>query len=109
MSRLAVIGGGIVGVAVAREMLRRHPETEVTLFEKEDRLASHQTGRNSGVVHAGLYYQPGRRRRCCVAAAWVCSNSTAPNGTSAGSRAARYWSPSPTTNDPGSPTSSRRR
>ncbi|SEH77362.1 L-2-hydroxyglutarate oxidase LhgO [Mycolicibacterium rutilum] len=62
MSRLAVIGGGIVGVAVAREMLRRHPETEVTLFEKEDRLASHQTGRNSGVVHAGLYYQPGSQK-----------------------------------------------
>ncbi len=57
--RVAVIGGGIVGVAVARELLVRHPDTEVTVFEKEDRLASHQTGRNSGVVHAGLYYQPG--------------------------------------------------
>ncbi|MBO0680889.1 L-2-hydroxyglutarate oxidase [Mycolicibacterium sp. S2-37] len=57
--RVAVVGGGIVGVAVAREILSRRPEVEVTLFEKEDRLASHQTGRNSGVVHAGLYYQPG--------------------------------------------------
>lgn len=57
--RVAVVGGGIVGVAVAREILRRRPDAEVTLFEKEDRLAAHQTGRNSGVVHAGLYYQPG--------------------------------------------------
>ncbi|HEX2284013.1 MAG TPA: L-2-hydroxyglutarate oxidase, partial [Mycobacterium sp.] len=57
--RVAVVGGGILGVAVAREILRRQPDTDVTLFEKEDRLASHQTGRNSGVVHAGLYYQPG--------------------------------------------------
>ncbi|MGV0794904.1 L-2-hydroxyglutarate oxidase [Mycolicibacterium sp. XJ1819] len=57
--RVAVVGGGIVGAAVARELLRRRPDADVTLFEKEDRLAAHQTGRNSGVVHAGLYYQPG--------------------------------------------------
>lgn len=57
--RVAVVGGGIIGAAVAREMLRRYPDTAVTVFEKEDRLAAHQTGRNSGVVHAGLYYQPG--------------------------------------------------
>ena len=57
--RGAVGGGGIIGAAVAREMLRRYPDTAVTVFEKEDRLAAHQTGRNSGVVHAGLYYQPG--------------------------------------------------
>lgn len=60
--RVAVVGGGILGVAVAREILKRRPETEVTLFEKEDRLASHQTGRNSGVVHAGLYYEPGSKK-----------------------------------------------
>jgi (S)-2-hydroxyglutarate dehydrogenase len=57
--RVAVIGGGIVGVAVARELLARQPDADVTVFEKEHRLAAHQTGRNSGVVHAGLYYQPG--------------------------------------------------
>ena len=51
--RVAVVGGGILGVAVAREVLKRRPDTDVTLFEKEDRLAAHQTGRNSGVVHAG--------------------------------------------------------
>lgn len=57
--RVGVIGGGILGVAVAREIIKRRPDTDVTLYEKEDRLASHQTGRNSGVVHAGLYYEPG--------------------------------------------------
>lgn len=55
--RVAVIGGGIVGVAIARELAQRGDE--VTIFEKEGRLAQHQTGRNSGVVHAGLYYKPG--------------------------------------------------
>lgn len=60
--RVGVVGGGILGVAVAREILKRRPDTDVTLFEKEDRLASHQTGRNSGVVHAGLYYEPGSNK-----------------------------------------------
>jgi (S)-2-hydroxyglutarate dehydrogenase len=60
--RVAVVGGGIVGVAIAREILTRRPDAQVTLFEKEDRLAAHQTGRNSGVVHAGLYYQPGSHK-----------------------------------------------
>lgn len=54
--RAAVVGGGIVGVAVARQLALDH---DVTLFEKEDGLARHQTGHNSGVVHAGLYYEPG--------------------------------------------------
>jgi len=54
-----VVGGGIVGVAVARELVRRRPGTRVVVFEKEDRVAAHQTGHNSGVVHAGLYYKPG--------------------------------------------------
>ena len=54
-----VVGGGIVGLAVARELTRRRPGAEVVLLEKEDRLAAHQTGHNSGVVHAGIYYRPG--------------------------------------------------
>jgi L-2-hydroxyglutarate oxidase len=56
--RIAIIGGGIVGIALARAMLLRGMGG-VTVFEKEKRLAEHQTGRNSGVVHAGLYYTPG--------------------------------------------------
>jgi L-2-hydroxyglutarate oxidase len=56
---VGVVGAGIVGLAVAREMLRRRPGTRVVVFEKENRVAVHQTGHNSGVVHAGIYYQPG--------------------------------------------------
>jgi (S)-2-hydroxyglutarate dehydrogenase len=56
---VGIVGGGIVGLAVARELVRRRPGTRVVVFEQEDRLASHQTGHNSGVVHAGLYYKPG--------------------------------------------------
>ncbi|BCT74603.1 hypothetical protein SCMU_04450 [Sinomonas cyclohexanicum] len=55
----AVVGAGIIGAAVARELTRRHPDAAVTVFEKEGRAAAHQTGHNSGVVHAGLYYEPG--------------------------------------------------
>jgi len=55
----AVVGGGILGAAVARRLQVVDPDASVTVWEKEDRLAAHQTGRNSGVVHAGLYYEPG--------------------------------------------------
>ncbi len=57
--RIAVIGGGILGLAVARRIGQVDPAAVVTVFEKEQDIAQHQTGRNSGVVHAGLYYQPG--------------------------------------------------
>ena len=64
---LAVIGAGILGLAVAREMSLRHPEISVVVLEKEDRPAVHQTGHNSGVVHAGIYYEPGSlKARLCV-------------------------------------------
>ena len=56
--RVGIIGGGIVGIAIARA-LSKIGDFEVTVLEKESRLAAHQTGNNSGVVHAGLYYQPG--------------------------------------------------
>ena len=56
--RVGIIGGGIVGIAIARA-LSKTGDFEVTVLEKEPRLAAHQTGNNSGVVHAGLYYQPG--------------------------------------------------
>lgn len=57
--RVGVIGAGIVGLAVARRLGQLLPEATVTVLDKEDRLAAHQTGHNSGVVHAGLYYAPG--------------------------------------------------
>jgi L-2-hydroxyglutarate oxidase LhgO len=56
---VGVVGAGIVGLAVAREITRRMPGAIVTVFDKESSIAAHQTGRNSGVVHAGLYYKPG--------------------------------------------------
>ncbi|MGB0733745.1 MAG: FAD-dependent oxidoreductase, partial [Pontibacterium sp.] len=54
-----VIGGGIVGVATARELVKRYPDASIVLVEKEEQVAAHQTGRNSGVIHAGVYYKPG--------------------------------------------------
>ncbi|WP_120512351.1 L-2-hydroxyglutarate oxidase [Photobacterium salinisoli] len=54
-----VIGGGIVGVATASALLRRYPDSKILLIEKESTLARHQTGHNSGVIHAGVYYAPG--------------------------------------------------
>ncbi|MER7077743.1 L-2-hydroxyglutarate oxidase LhgO [Saccharopolyspora kobensis] len=57
--RVAVVGGGIIGAAVVRELTQRLPGAEIVLFEKEREPAAHQTGHNSGVVHAGLYYEPG--------------------------------------------------
>lgn len=56
---IGVVGGGIVGLAIAREFTVRYPGREVLVFEKEAELAMHQTGHNSGVVHAGIYYKPG--------------------------------------------------
>lgn len=57
--RYAVVGGGINGLAVARQLLLDFPDAVVTVFEKEASVAGHQSSHNSGVVHAGLYYEPG--------------------------------------------------
>jgi L-2-hydroxyglutarate oxidase LhgO len=56
MDRIGVVGGGILGLAVARRFTQVFPESTVTVFEKEDAVGRHQSGHNSGVVHAGLYY-----------------------------------------------------
>ena len=67
---LAIIGGGIIGLATAMELSTRYPRSRVALVEKEQELASHQTGHNSGVIHAGLYYRPGSQKAdFCVAGA----------------------------------------
>jgi len=57
--RIGVVGAGILGLAVARRLAQIEPGATVTVLEKEDAVALHQTGRNSGVVHAGIYYAPG--------------------------------------------------
>src|SRR6476661_11101461 len=56
---VCVIGAGILGLATARELTRRHPGLRVTVVDKERVVAAHQSGHNSCVVHAGLYYEPG--------------------------------------------------
>jgi 2-hydroxyglutarate dehydrogenase len=63
---IVVVGAGIVGLAVARELALRDPRRRVVVLEREDRIGTHQTGRNSGVVHAGIYYAPGSLK------AWLC-------------------------------------
>ena len=64
---LAVVGGGILGLAVARELLARNPGASLCVLEREDRLGRHQTSHSSGVIHAGIYYQPGSlKARLCV-------------------------------------------
>jgi L-2-hydroxyglutarate oxidase LhgO len=67
---VVVIGGGIVGLAVALEITRRFPRLRLLVVEKEERVARHQSGHNSGVIHSGVYYKPGSlKARLCVAGA----------------------------------------
>ena len=67
---VVVVGAGIVGLATARELLCRRPGAKVTVLEKEAAIAQHQTGHNSGVIHAGIYYAPGSlKAKLCVAGA----------------------------------------
>jgi len=64
---VVVVGAGILGLATARELVRRVPSRRVLVLEKEARVAAHQTGHNSGVIHSGLYYAPGSAKaRLCV-------------------------------------------
>jgi len=64
---LAVVGGGIVGLAVARELAARNPHARVSVLERESQTGTHQTSHNSGVIHAGVYYVPGSlKARLCV-------------------------------------------
>lgn len=59
---VVILGGGIIGLATAWRFLQRHPHTKLVVLEKESQLAAHQTGRNSGVIHSGIYYKPGSLR-----------------------------------------------
>jgi L-2-hydroxyglutarate oxidase LhgO len=64
---IAVVGGGIVGLATSRELLQRHPRLKLANVEKETAYNRHQTGRNSGVIHSGIYYKPGSlKAKLCV-------------------------------------------
>ncbi|MDP6073322.1 MAG: FAD-dependent oxidoreductase, partial [SAR202 cluster bacterium] len=59
MVDVTIIGGGIVGLAAAHELLKQKPSLKVILLEKEPQVGQHQTGHNSGVIHSGIYYKPG--------------------------------------------------
>ena len=59
---VAVIGGGILGLATAMELSARYEGISLVVLEKEHEIAAHQTGHNSGVIHSGLYYRPGSRK-----------------------------------------------
>ncbi len=64
---VAIVGGGIVGLAIGRELLSRHPHLHLVVLEKEPSVAEHQTGHNSGVIHSGIYYAPGSlKSRLCT-------------------------------------------
>ncbi len=63
---VTVVGGGIVGLGTAYRLLEKRPQLKLLLLEKESRLAAHQTGNNSGVLHSGLYYKPGSEKAKCA-------------------------------------------
>jgi L-2-hydroxyglutarate oxidase len=64
---VVIVGGGIVGLATARAIVRDRPGVKLAILEKESRIAQHQTGRNSGVLHSGIYYRPGSQKAAmCV-------------------------------------------
>jgi 2-hydroxyglutarate dehydrogenase len=78
---VAVVGAGIVGLAVARELLRRRPGARVVVLERESEVARHQTGHSSGVVHAGIYYRPGSlKASLCVRGAALLADFCAEQG-----------------------------
>jgi L-2-hydroxyglutarate oxidase len=63
-----IVGGGIIGLATARQLQQQYPDSKIAVLEKEPELAQHQTGHNSGVIHAGVYYAPGSlKAQFCVA------------------------------------------
>src|SRR5215475_14504532 len=67
---IVIIGGGIVGLATALQLICKKQGIRIAVLEKESEIARHQTGHNSGVIHSGLYYKPGSRKaKNCVAGA----------------------------------------
>jgi L-2-hydroxyglutarate oxidase LhgO len=84
-SRLAVVGAGIVGLAVARHLLEANPDASVVVIERENTVGSHQTGHNSGVIHSGLYYQPGSlKAELCVSGGRLLKSYCEENGIPVG-------------------------
>ncbi len=81
MTDVVVVGAGILGLAVARELSLRHPDLAVTVLEREHEVGRHQTGHNSGVIHSGIYYAPGSlKARLCVAGSQLMYDYCAEHG-----------------------------
>jgi hypothetical protein len=94
---VTVIGGGIVGLATAMALTGR-TRAAVVVIEAEDRLAAHQTGHNSGVIHSGLYYKPGSLKaqncvagRGCAAPSPACASSPSAASTTTSCRGSADW------------------
>src|SRR5205823_1868866 len=91
---VAIIGGGLVGLATALRLLESRPALRLTVIEQETELAVHQSGHNSGVIHAGLYYPPGSLKAalCREGKADLEAARSSPAAASRGStRAATHW------------------
>src|SRR3989442_13222160 len=92
---VAISGGGIVSPATARALGGRAPRARLAIVEKEAKLAQHQTGHNSGVIHSGIYYKPGSyKSRLCVEGARLVSEFFAEHGISL-NRCAKVMWPTP--------------
>ena len=62
-----IVGGGIIGASTAYKLRKKNPNAKILIIDKESQFASHQTGRNSGVIHSGLYYKPGSiKAKTCI-------------------------------------------
>lgn len=88
-----IIGGGIVGMSTAMHLIKVYPDAKILLLEKESGPARHQTGHNSGVIHAGVYYTPGSlKARFCLEGNKA-TKASAPGTAFISMNAASCWSP----------------
>lgn len=94
MYDFVIIGGGIIGMSTAMQLIDIYPDARIALLEKESGPACHQTGHNSGVIHAGVYYTPGSlKTQFCLGRGTAPLKSFAIKTAFATTTAARCWSP----------------
>lgn len=93
MYDFVIIGGGIIGMSTAMQLIDLYPDARIALLEKESAPACHQTGHNSGVIHAGVYYTPGSLKAQFCLAGNQATKTFAIKTTSATTPAAKCWSP----------------
>lgn len=93
MYDFVIIGGGIIGMSTAMQLIEIYPDARIALLEKEAGPACHQTGHNSGVIHAGVYYTPGSLKAQFCLAGNRATKAFASRTASAMTSAAKCWSP----------------